>query len=494
MRGRLLKKMMSAFALAFVLGTPGMLKNTQAQRRVASTDQALTSSLVSRANVTTHKMSSSGDRKSLPSVGSLDEKFELLFTYSELISFGTDSPLLPRPLCLDGINVSLMRNYTSLSRYLEQLSKASHVVRSATAMSRGFYVAAILRNSCELASHFALEIIKLVLMLGADGSKHIFVSVLESGSTDCSSPMVSLLKEILDMSRVPNNIRFGLPSKRGKGTRVDHLSKLRNEVLSDLYASERDFDEVIYLNDVYFCASDILRLLTHNSADIKCGLDMELIGNTPKFYDTWVARDLTGQPFSKDFPFVRDPVALAAIKQRLPFQVTSCWNGLVVLKAHAFAKGVRIRRSLTSDECHASECEIVCHDFAALGFPKVLVDPNVLVSYNSKTFEALEKDSGKVGRVDFDLRTVSRVPTLEGYRDRPACSSCVPLDGSTGRDPDHSKTYSFNWLSFYQERGVPIASNPRSISIHDCTDSFARSCTIPRGIRIDPLPWNASSC
>ena len=473
-----------------------MRKNVPARPHNVTMDQVLTSSLARRANVfSALDVSSSGYGKRFPSVGPLDEKYELLFTYSELISFGTDSPSLPKPLCFDGIDLSLTTNYTSLSRHLQNISKASDVVRSATAMSRGFYIAAILRNSCKLASHFALEIIKLVLMLGADGTKHIFVSVLESGSTDCSTRVVSLLKEILDLSRVPNNIRFGLPSRRGEGTRVDHLSKLRNEVLSDLYESEHDdFDEVIYLNDVYFCASDILRLLTHNSADIKCGLDMELIGNTPKFYDTWVARDLTGQPFSKDFPFVRDPVALEAIKQRLPFQVTSCWNGLVVLKARAFAKGVRIRRSLTSDECHASECEIICHDFAALGFPKVLLDPNVLVSYDSKTFEALEKVSGKVGRVDFNLRTVSRVPTLEGYRDRPACSSCVPLDGSTGRDPDHSKTYSFNWLSFYQERGVPIVSNPRAISIHDCTDSFARSCTIPRGIRIDPVPWNASSC
>ena len=499
MRGTLLKKkMLAAFALAFVIGTPAMLKamlkNTRAQQQIVTMEQVSTSSLGPRTNVTALGVSSSGKGKTLPSVGPLDLKFELLFTYSELISFGTDSPSLPMPLCFDGIDLSLMRNFSSLSRELQKISKASDVVRSATAMSRGFYVAAILRNSCKLASHFALEIIKLVLMLGADGSKHIFVSVLESGSTDCSTRVISLLKEILDLSRVPNNIRFGLPSEQGEGTRVDHLSKLRNEVLSDLYASEHDFDEVIYLNDVYFCASDILRLLTHNSADIKCGLDMELIGNTPKFYDTWVARDLTGQPFSKDFPFVRDPVALEAIKQRLPFQVTSCWNGLVVLKARAFAKGVRIRRSLTSDECHASECEIICHDFAALGFPKVLLDPNVLVSYDSKTFEALEKVSGKVGRVDFNLRTVSHVPTLEGYRDRPACSSCVPLDGSKGRDPDHSKTYSFNWLSFYQERGVPIASNPRAISIHDCTDSFARSCTIPRGIRSDPVLWNASSC
>ena len=238
MGGRLLKKkLMAALALAVVFGIPAMLKNTRAQQHIATVQQVSTSSLVSRANVTALNMSSSGYGNRLPLVGPLDEKYELLFTYSELVSFGTDSPLLPRPQCFDGVNVSLLTNYTSLSRHLQHLSKASDIVRSATAMSRGFYVAAILRNSCKLASHFALEIIKLVLMLGADRSKHIFVSVLESGSTDCSSRVVSLLKEILDLSRVSNNIRFGLPSKRGQGTRDDHISKLRNEVLSDLYAS-----------------------------------------------------------------------------------------------------------------------------------------------------------------------------------------------------------------------------------------------------------------
>ena len=51
------------------------------------------------------------------------------------------------------------------------------------------------------------------------------------------------------------------------------------------------------------------------------------------------------------------------------------------MKTDAFIEGVRFRRSLTQDECHASECEIICHDFAAMGHPRVLVDPEVTVVY-----------------------------------------------------------------------------------------------------------------
>jgi len=426
----------------------------------------------------------------------LQEKYELLFTYSELISYGTDSPLLPRPRCSDGVEKLVLRNFSSLSRFQKKTAEVSDIVKLVTAQSRGFYVAALLRNSCELASHFALEIIKLVLILGANNRTRVFVSVLESGSTDCSKQVISLLNDILDMSNIPNNIRFGLQLHQSNGTRVDTLQSLRNEVLSDLYRSSNEYDEVIYLNDVYFCASDIFRLLRHTSADIKCGLDMETIRNKPKFYDTWVARDIAGVPFSKDYPFVSDPTSIKAIKQRSPFQVTCCWNGLAILKAEAFSKGGRFRRSITSDECHASECEIICHDFAALGFPRVLVDPNVLVSYDVKTFESLELVSGPVGREDINLRTVSpdKVATLAVFRDRPPCSVCIPLDGSKGRDPDHSKTYLFNWFSHYQLHGVPIASSPHVTSVHDCADTFAKSCALSKGKRVEPVLLNASVC
>ena len=161
----------------------------------------------------------------------LEEKYELLFTYSELISYGTDSPLLPRPRCSDGVDKSVLMNYSSLSRFQKKTAEVSDIVKLVTAQSRGFYVAALLRNSCELASHFALEIIKLVLILGANNRTRVFVSVLESGSTDCSKQVISLLNDILDMSNIPNNIRFGLQSYQSNGTRVDTLQSLRNEVL-----------------------------------------------------------------------------------------------------------------------------------------------------------------------------------------------------------------------------------------------------------------------
>ena len=426
----------------------------------------------------------------------LEEKHTLLFTFSELISHGTAQPSLPRPRCSDGIEDRTLQSYTRLSQYLKEEAHASGLVSSLKHYPRGIFVAALLHNSCSLASHFALELIKFALITGADQGRRIFISVLESGSTDCSRRVISLLKEILDTSNVPSNVRFGLPSYQVSGTRVDHLQMLRNEVLQDLYSSSTKYDEVVFLNDVYFCASDILKLLRHRTADIRCGLDMETLGNEPKFYDTWVARDISGNVFKKDFPFVSDPTSIEAVKHRLPFQVTCCWNGLAVLKADAFAKGVRFRRSILANECHASECEIICHDFAALGYPRVLVDPNVLVTYDAETFEALERSSGQVRREKYNSHYPSSLSagTLKIFRDRPACSVCIPLDGSKGRDPDHKKSHTFNWLKHYQQNGVPVASAPNVTSLHNCPDTFARNCALSRGRRVEPVTWNASIC
>jgi hypothetical protein len=48
---------------------------------------------------------------------------------------------------------------------------------------------------------------------------------------------------------------------------------------------------------------DIKRLLTHR-ADMACGLDYDKVLQHLGFYDTWVAKDINGRPYSKQVTFV----------------------------------------------------------------------------------------------------------------------------------------------------------------------------------------------
>ena len=63
-----------------------------------------------------------------------------------------------------------------------------------------------------------------------------------------------------------------------------------------------------------------------------------------EFYDTWVARDMDGNPFAKAAPYARDPYSLERVKLGLPFPVKCCWNGLLVLNAKPISeRGLRMR-------------------------------------------------------------------------------------------------------------------------------------------------------
>lgn len=57
------------------------------------------------------------------------------------------------------------------------------------------------------------------------------------------------------------------------------------------------YDVVLFSNDVFSCASDMISLLSHK-ADIACGLDfIQDENNDYIFYDKWVSRDEKGNAF-----------------------------------------------------------------------------------------------------------------------------------------------------------------------------------------------------
>lgn len=85
--------------------------------------------------------------------------------------------------------------------------------------------------------------------------------------------------------------------------------------MEPLYLSETPLEEVVFLSDAFFCAGDIVHLLRHTEASIKCGLDFDGTTNAMKFRDTCVTHDMSERMITKEVPFVHDIVSSRALNQ-----------------------------------------------------------------------------------------------------------------------------------------------------------------------------------
>ncbi|KXZ52448.1 hypothetical protein GPECTOR_9g492 [Gonium pectorale] len=374
----------------------------------------------------------------------------------------------------------------------------------------GCFFAANLHNSRQLLPNLILQLLALLGSLGGGrDAARCFVSIYESGSKDSTPALLSVLRRLLDLLGVPNRIvtggsisrqqhrqqdaeaqthRKARARRRPDGTeliggeaRIAFLAALRNAALEPLQqqnrtaGSGRRFRRVVFLNDIYFCSYDVLRLLAYDSADMVCGLDFiksplwllaeherrevmaahlaaaaphplpaglagalsrlwlpykiwkKLYGKRPDlwpwsprllFYDIWVARDAGGGRLRNLPPYSLDAWTAPRLAAGLPTPVYCCWNGLAVLRAdpllgkmaattpQAEAEDVRklaqhslagpaagrngsraaqdpLRfRSHRPTECAASECSMFCDDLHAAGYHRVMIDPNVRLSYD----------------------------------------------------------------------------------------------------------------
>lgn len=60
-------------------------------------------------------------------------------------------------------------------------------------------------------------------------------------------------------------------------------------------------------------------------------------------YDLWVLRDTDGNMFGQEG--AQSKYSAARLAAGLPFPVTSCWNGMVVMPAQPFRQGLRFRHA-----------------------------------------------------------------------------------------------------------------------------------------------------
>lgn len=201
-------------------------------------------------------------------------------------------------------------------------------------------------------------------------------SIHESGSSDKTGRVLTeVMRPLFQSMGMPKEEIYITSSQQGpdwnrdKDQRIPLLVDLRNLVISHLWNTSVSYDVLIFFNDVFYCVDDLLELIHQHviqSADITCAMDWQ---HTTKFYDLWVARDIMGEMFypssvmwgNSVTHFPDHPLSKSRYEQRLPLQVYSCWNGVVVFSAQPFVKEVRFRvPNTTIGECRESEATRVC--------------------------------------------------------------------------------------------------------------------------------------
>jgi hypothetical protein len=218
-----------------------------------------------------------------------------------------------------------------------------------------------------------------------DNSK-VFVSIVENGdSEDRTRELLANLQNKLDDMQVSN--RFVLNKRYTRGEdRIPHLANLRNLAIEPIKETTFPLHKtrIIFLNDIYFKAEDIRRLIFTNNMhyDYACGLDF----NKTNFYDTWVARDIQGHELNLHYPYFEDAAAQQQVRNGKPVRVFCCWNGVIVMKAEPFATNKVRFRERKPEEVYHSECFFLCKDFWNAGYTVGLINPQVRVSYSWKVY------------------------------------------------------------------------------------------------------------
>ena len=258
------------------------------------------------------------------------------------------------------------------------------------------FIALNLHDSQDVTPNLIRELVRFALFL----DKRVFISVYESGSKDLTHEILKDLKEILDDNDIPNRVLSQEKQIKWHHVhRIETLASLRNIVLQPLHEPhEPNFDHVLFVNDIFVCAGDMLELIhqrVYQEADVTCGGDY--VGHQKHtFYDMWVMKDITGFPpmeylnSNMNTFFSRDPISQERFRTGLPLQVWGCWNGMVALTPQPFiTNNLRFRSGDPNVECSASECTHLFVDLYRLGYNRVVMVPLVKVTYHPYMYHEL---------------------------------------------------------------------------------------------------------
>ncbi|KAL8723416.1 MAG: hypothetical protein Q9225_000247 [Loekoesia sp. 1 TL-2023] len=310
-------------------------------------------------------------------------------------------------------------------------------LRSFASPKPRFYFALDLYQAADILPRLLSSILEAIKFLGPT---YCYLSVVEGSSNDGTSEMLYALgKEAKELGFAYSLIRSNMDSKNKTNDRIETLSKFRNLALAPFLRDPSRFDSeettIVFINDISLCPNDILELVHQRriqGADMACPMDYSDDG---LFYDVWVARSMTGDiffeiPRSGLWKYAKnllwdDPATKQRLDAHQPFQVFSCWNGMAAINAKPFVeKGIRFRRN-REGECCMGEPTLLCKDFWANGFGRILVVPSVWVAYSHKASVAVKKSKGCVEDNVKDNKSESGIQEMVEWKsDPPSLIKC----------------------------------------------------------------------
>jgi len=300
----------------------------------------------------------------------------------------------------------------NMDTYVRYITTRGHEPRAWRHLSAKKYFFAInLHNNEESIPYLFAAVVKSCIFLAANRDQataarvqnNCFISVYESGSTDSTRLLLKSIEVHLSRLGIPYKFVVDALQRDLDEHRIAFLATIRNEVLAPFYEDVSAWDEVIFLNDIITCASSILELIVqkaHHAAEVVSGMDY--VVNAKRgvlFYDTWVNKDIIGQSFNNQQPFVKDEHSWERFKSRKPFQVFTTWAGGIVITASLFQNPkVRFRHSRLL-ECASCECELLIRDlwhYSGTNGLKVMVVPSVYVAYTVSDFIRVSNELNRI--------------------------------------------------------------------------------------------------
>lgn len=192
--------------------------------------------------------------------------------------------------------------------------------------------------------------------------------------------------------------------------RIYELALLREMAVKDLVEHPSRYSRdttVIFSNDISLCLEDILELIhqkKYQNADMTCAMDWIFPGETPLFYDVWIARTRAGDTFfhiplngswdEAETLFWNDELTRSRFEQSQPFQVFACWNGITAFTAKPLMDRKVQFRGQIMGECYQGEPNYFAKDMWYHGFGKIAVVPSVNVGYFDHLSKKLKEQKG----------------------------------------------------------------------------------------------------
>lgn len=234
-------------------------------------------------------------------------------------------------------------------RYRDSIQQAvAHPRKQGYGKQEKIFIAAMFHDNENVIPYWHDTLIKVIHYLGPD---NVFVSVVESHSTDSSPQLLEALDADLALLGVSRRILIRddsvpKPDDMSGNNRIDFLAATRNRAMEPLLVG--GYDRVVFSNDIFIEPESFVELLETNDGDydMACGLDMGHFGA----YDMWVLRDRQAKLASAIWPYFFDEADYQAMHTESPVPVFTCWNGIVVFTADPLLPiALRSNRTLSND-------------------------------------------------------------------------------------------------------------------------------------------------